>query len=765
MINARFIRLARAIAASTPIDWPHEISAAPTETQRRLIASLRTIHEASGASAHSTPPDSDTREQAWGSFVLHDIVGRGAYGIVYRATDSRLDREVALKLLEQVELTIPPKVIDEGRLLSRVRHPNVVSVYGAEVHDGRTGIWMEFIRGRSYHDIVASEGPLSAAEASLVGITLCQALTAVHAAGLIHRDVTARNVMREFGGRVVLLDFSASRVAADDDEAVRIAGTPLYMAPEVLLAGASPSLASDIYSVGVLLFYLATGTFPVVAGSLAELRAAQRCPSRRIGEVRPALPGSFTRVVQRALDPVPQNRFISADDMAQALSGVEPLSVQPLGKLPDLKPRGVVRKRLSLWAAAALVIIIGAAWWRQEAQSAETSAPSLSGDQWAVLDGYLEMADSAGERGAWVQAVEAYKQAAKILSIAVGDDEPMRAVVLAREGWALAQAGQFRDAHTQFDLALYKLAQEVGDDHPMRATIELARAEAFWKEHEGAKAAAAVDRASGIHRRSMQAVGLNIRSMPSVRADQIPADGPCSDQNQNWLLDMFETTIHQSTTVISGFADEQDTDGDGISDGLAWPYECDPRRSVVHFGAVNPLRAGFRQERALDGNAGTGEDPPHWRIESPMGFYYARLTNAMKTAAISKGWRLRGQFALVRGNAFVDLDLTPLAGRFDLGLFATPQNRASFILMTNSMPRQGEAIDLGELGARPFVEFIADPGNATARLLVNGKTIRTVYGGYQQYQEDFGLFFGVTNDLGRTAKGLGEFSLASLSVR
>ncbi len=160
---------------------------------------------------------------SWGHLRLLEPVGRGTFGQVYRAWDTHLDREVALKLLRtapavddpSASLSDPTRVVNEGRLLARVRHPHVITVYGAEPRDGSVGIWMEFIRGRTLHQIVEQQGPLGAREATGVGTDLCRALSAVHGAGLLHRDVTARNVMREDGGRVVLMDFGAGHERHD----------------------------------------------------------------------------------------------------------------------------------------------------------------------------------------------------------------------------------------------------------------------------------------------------------------------------------------------------------------------------------------------------------------------------------------------------------------------------------------------------------------------------------------------------------------------
>ncbi len=142
----------------------------------------------------------------WGPLQIRGEVGSGTFGTVYRAWDTRLEREVALKLLkpEDVRLPTASAAIKEGRLLARIRHPNVVTVYGADAHDGRVGVWMEFVTGRTLKEILDHEGPFSPLEASLVGTELCHALAAVHQKGFLHRDIKAQNVMREAGRRTVL---------------------------------------------------------------------------------------------------------------------------------------------------------------------------------------------------------------------------------------------------------------------------------------------------------------------------------------------------------------------------------------------------------------------------------------------------------------------------------------------------------------------------------------------------------------------------------
>ena len=139
-------------------------------------------------------------------------IGRGSFGRVYRAWEPRLQREVALKLLNSVPAESEEAVVAEARLLAQIRHDNVVTVFGADCFDGTVGFWMECVEGRTLWQMHDQYGPFGAQEALLVAVDLCRALAAVHRAGFVHGDVKAQNVMRQVGGRIVLTDFGAARL-------------------------------------------------------------------------------------------------------------------------------------------------------------------------------------------------------------------------------------------------------------------------------------------------------------------------------------------------------------------------------------------------------------------------------------------------------------------------------------------------------------------------------------------------------------------------
>jgi serine/threonine-protein kinase len=327
----RLLDVATSVSDGGLVDWEKVEREAGDEQERELIQALREISTI--AEAHRSWQAFDTEEEParppeamptrWGHLEILEKVGEGSFGEVYRARDPQLDREVALKLLRREEKSTQggeSTVVEEGRLLARVRHPNVATVYGADQRDGRVGLWMELLHGNTLSELVREQGPFSAREAALVGIDLCQALAAVHAQGILHRDIKAQNVIRATGGRIVLMDFGIGRDLRQSSPLERsLSGTPLYLAPEVI-AGEGASVRSDIYSLGVLLFYLVTGSFPVQTSSLEDLRQAhERGDVKLLRDLRPDLPEPFVRVVDGALAQDPARRYATAGALERAL--------------------------------------------------------------------------------------------------------------------------------------------------------------------------------------------------------------------------------------------------------------------------------------------------------------------------------------------------------------------------------------------------------------------------------------------------------------
>ncbi|PYR47350.1 MAG: hypothetical protein DMF89_19095 [Acidobacteria bacterium] len=338
MSPAQLADLAAAIADGRPIDWGDvsilECDIPPTIAARvRLVERIAQLHASLPPAAsfaqslhqsllHANTGDAGTADTpvAWGPLNIVEKIGRGTFGDVYRARDPRLDRPVALKLLRRKDRR-ESAVIQEGRLLARVRHPNVVTVYGAERIDGRVGLWMEFVEGRTLEEELTQRGPFAPEEVRSVGLDLARALGAVHRAGLLHRDLKAQNVMRGADGRVLLTDFGAGREVSESafQSGHELAGTPLYMAPEVL-EGHPASVSSDIYGLGVLLYHLATGAFPVSGRSLRDLRDAHARDARvPLRSKQSKLPRSVAAAIDRAIQSDPTSRHASAGEFEAAL--------------------------------------------------------------------------------------------------------------------------------------------------------------------------------------------------------------------------------------------------------------------------------------------------------------------------------------------------------------------------------------------------------------------------------------------------------------
>ena len=358
-------RLIEAITDGAEIDWELEIDnnselGGKLRSLRTIDAIARVYRESAPVTSGELPASSISR---WGPLELREKIGEGAFGEVHRAWDPTLQREVALKLLraERSESEADTtRFIDEARKLARVRHPNVLVVYGADRHQGRVGLWTELLEGKTLEDCLRSDGPFAAHEASAIGLDLCHALAAVHNAGLVHRDVKPVNVIRERGGRTVLLDFSVAAFRIGQEPATgrtSLSGTPLCMAPE-LFRGEEASRASDIYSLGVLLYRLVSRRFPVEARSIEELRERHsRGDSVPLLDARPDLPVAFVQVVETALRATPRERYASAGELERALAASLGRPVEP----EPSPPRPWWRQRPLLWAAASMTLaVVGA---------------------------------------------------------------------------------------------------------------------------------------------------------------------------------------------------------------------------------------------------------------------------------------------------------------------------------------------------------------------------------------------------------------------
>ena len=378
--DAWLIALGNDVSDGKTVDWEVADRRTTDPEARALLDNLKRLesvikaHRTGGSGSGAPAQGIEPPTTCWHHFVLFEPVGSGAFGTVYRAWDTKVDREVALKLLPATgSSTRPP--LTEARNLARVSHPNVVTVYGAEHAEGKVGIWMEFIQGQTLAEMVRERGPMSAREVVGIGVDLCRAMSALQAAALLHRDIKAHNVMREVGGRIVLMDFSGAWTSEPHEAPANVSGTPLYMAPE-LFESRPPSVASDIYSLGVLLFYLLSGRVPVEGATVKDLKAAHARGARvRLRDLRPELPEAVVQVVERAIEHAPSDRYQTAGELEHALVGTFGAYAGPAVETVPQPVSGPKRRHLPAWvtlaasvlALAGVAALMPGAWGRSAA--------------------------------------------------------------------------------------------------------------------------------------------------------------------------------------------------------------------------------------------------------------------------------------------------------------------------------------------------------------------------------------------------------------
>jgi serine/threonine protein kinase len=261
-------------------------------------------------------------------YELGEEIGRGGMGEVYRAKDTWLEREVAVKVLSSDALGPDgrERLLAEAQAAARLNHPNVVSVYDVGEREGEPFIVMELVEGETLHE----QAPDDLGEKLAIVLEICAALEHAHAQGIVHRDLKPENVMLAPDGMARLMDFglASRRVEAPDAPEGGTAGTVYYLAPEVL-KGEPAGVQSDLYALGVMLYELLSGEPPFqgddpIAVISQHLEAEPKPPSKINPEIRPALEALILRLLSKA----PADRPISAASVAEVLEAVAPEEIQ-----------------------------------------------------------------------------------------------------------------------------------------------------------------------------------------------------------------------------------------------------------------------------------------------------------------------------------------------------------------------------------------------------------------------------------------------------
>jgi serine/threonine protein kinase len=293
------------VTGGESINWDGKAQSSPEHAELiKQLQALSKVHQVFNANSDHIN-ESNLQKRAclftWRHLQVVEKIGEGSFGEVFRAFDPVLSRDVALKLLrpQYVASFRAKNFINEARSLAKIRHPRVLAVHGADMDNGRVGFWSDYLHGKtlSATDLKAESSIMDLTEA------IAEALDVVHEAGLIHGDVKASNVFVNADGHITLMDFGAS---SGHDLKSEVIGSPLMMAPE-LFSGQLKSEASDIYALGVMIYHLATGQYPVKGNNLAEIALAHHRNESARESCLP-LNRSFRKLIMSMLDPHPEKR-------------------------------------------------------------------------------------------------------------------------------------------------------------------------------------------------------------------------------------------------------------------------------------------------------------------------------------------------------------------------------------------------------------------------------------------------------------------------
>jgi serine/threonine protein kinase len=268
-------------------------------------------------------------------FEITAKLGAGGMGEVYRATDTKLGRDVALKVLPaEMASSAERRFRREAKALAALDHPSVVTVFSVEEADGVHFLTMQLVEGQSLDELIPESG-LPAEQILEFGARIAGALAAAHDKGIVHRDLKPGNVMVTAEGRVKVLDFGLARMREVEEgppgshlptelltrEGV-VMGTVPYMSPEQV-SGLPVDHRTDIFSLGVILYEMAIGRRPFQGNSSAELASAiLRDTPRALGELRTDLPDELRQAIERCLEKNITDRLPSARVLCEALGAV-----------------------------------------------------------------------------------------------------------------------------------------------------------------------------------------------------------------------------------------------------------------------------------------------------------------------------------------------------------------------------------------------------------------------------------------------------------
>src|SRR5215470_1563913 len=291
----------------------------------RLTACCPKPHTASSSAARTEPEPMIGKTIS--QYHVLEKLGNGGMGIVYKAKDTRLDREVALKFLSSSFAQDPQsrqRFQREAKAASALNHPNICTAFDFREESGQAFLVMEYLNGAPLKDLIR-EHPLDLQPLLGTSLEVADALAAAHAKNIIHRDIKPSNIFVNERGQAKVLDFGLAKITVPGDDETEItqegalAGTIPYMSPEQL-NGRSVDHRTDIFSLGVVVYEMATGQRPFAGETLMAVSSSiLRDQPQPISELRAELPAGLDAIVERCLAKEPGGRYASAEELREAL--------------------------------------------------------------------------------------------------------------------------------------------------------------------------------------------------------------------------------------------------------------------------------------------------------------------------------------------------------------------------------------------------------------------------------------------------------------
>ncbi|MFF8378137.1 tetratricopeptide repeat protein [Streptomyces sp. NPDC015661] len=468
-----------------------------------------------------------------GRYRLHEVIGRGGMGEVWRATDEALGRGVAVKCLKPLGPQQDPQVLTvvrerfrrEARVAAALQHRGITVVHDFGEDEGVLFLVMELLEGRNLSQLLVSndQQPLPVEDVVEIADQVADALAYTHRMGIVHRDLKPANIMRLRDGTVKICDFGIARLGADMGFTSKLTGTgiamgtPHYMSPEQIGGGGEIDHRSDLYSLGCVLYELATGAPPFDLGDSWAILIGHRdtvpTPPRAI---RAELPDYFDRIVVDLLAKVPEERPEDAGDLRRrivsgrfgapsfpppalpltvpmpvpppesAADGTAPAPAWVRGMTGGHRPAALTGPRPAAHDPAAAVLTTE--WTTAAPDGPPPPPPAPPAELVAVLAGRFRAGMGLGRLGRWEEAESVHRSVAQDRARALGEDHPDTLTSRYEVGFALARLDRPADALHVFGEVAEARARVLGDEHPDTLAARQERAYALGRLGQHAEA-------------------------------------------------------------------------------------------------------------------------------------------------------------------------------------------------------------------------------------------------------------------------------------